>query len=270
MEKYGRVTVRYASGAVEHWFGASLPKLGARIGRNGESGFVTGVELDSPDAATVTVGTPAPESITWGDVSGAGTDGRPVSARERILEAAYELFSRRGIRAVGTEEVLATAGVSKSTLYRHFRSKDDLVLAFLHRREQRWTREFVEAEARRRGSTPRDQLLAIFDVFDEWFHRDDFEGCSFINVLLETRELETPVGRASAAHLEYIRAVVAKLAEEAGVSDPESFAHSWHILMKGSIVAAGEGDSGAASRAKAMAESLLDRHQGEALEPQPV
>jgi AcrR family transcriptional regulator len=271
MEKCARVTVRYASGAVEHWFGATLPKLGARLGRDGDAGFVTSVEMNSADAATVTVGTPAPESLTWGDVSGARTgDGEAASARERILEAAYELFSRRGIRAVGTEEVLATAGVSKSTLYRHFRSKDDLVLAFLQRREHRWTREFVEAEARRRGSTPRDQLLAIFDVFDEWFHCDDFEGCSFINVLLETRELEAPVGKASAAHLEYIRTVVAKLAGEAGVSDPESFAHSWHILMKGSIVAAGEGDSRAASRAKAMGESLLDRHQGEALEPQPA
>ena len=189
--------------------------------------------MDTPDAATVTVGTPAPESLTWGDVSGAGTrDGEPASARDRILEAAYRLFSRRGIRAVGTEEVLATADVSKSTLYRHFRSKDDLVLAFLQRREHRWTREFVEDEARRRGSTPREQLLAIFDVFDEWFHRDDFEGCSFINVLLETGDLDTPVGKASAAHLEYIRSVVTKLAEEAGVSDAESFAHSWHILMK--------------------------------------
>ena len=211
--------------------------------------------MDTPNAATVTVGTPAPESVTWADVSGARTrGGERASARDRILEAAYGLFSSRGIRAVGTEEILATAGVSKSTLYRHFRSKDQLVLAFLQQREQRWTREFVEAEARRRGSTPREQLLAIFDVFDEWFHRDDFEGCSFINVLLEAGDLENPVGKASAAHLEYIRSVVAKLAEEAGVSDPESFAHSWHILMKGSIVAAGEGDASAASRAKAMGE----------------
>lgn len=114
-------------------------------------------------------------------------------------------------------------------------------MAFLKRREQRWTREFVLAEARRRGSTPRERLLAIFDVFDEWIHRDDFEGCSFINVLLEIGALDSPLGKASAAHLEYIRSVVRTLAEEAGVQDPETFAHSWHILMKGSIVAAGRG-----------------------------
>ena len=60
------------------------------------------------------------------------------------------------------------------------------MLAFLEQREQLWTYGWVEAEARRRGETPEEQLLAIFDLFDEWFHRDDFEGCSFINVLLET------------------------------------------------------------------------------------
>ena len=130
----------------------------------------------------------------------------------------------------------------------------------MQRREHRWTRAFVEEEARRRGSTPRDRLLAIFDVFDEWFHRDDFEGCSFINVLLEMGDLESPLGKASAAHLEYIRSVVRTLAEEAGVQDSEAFAHSWHILMKGSIVAAGEGDELAGKRARAMGEDLLDRY----------
>ena len=241
--KYSRITVRYASGDVEHRYEATLPKVGDRLGRNGDEGFVTSVEADGPDHARVTVGTPAPKGVVWDDLNApARPDGKTASARERILAAAYELFSKRGIRAVGTEEVLAKAGVAKSTLYRHFPSKEELVLAFLQRREQRWTREYVEAEARRRGSTPRESLLAIFDVFDEWFHRDDFEGCSFVNVLLEMGDLESPLGKASAAHLEYIRSVVRTLAEEAGVQDSETFAHSWHILMKGSIVAAGEGD----------------------------
>lgn len=129
------------------------------------------------------------------------------SARERILRSAYELFSRRGVRGVGIDEVIERAGVAKATLYRHFRSKDDLVLAFLERREQLWTRDWVEAEARRRGRTPEERLLAIFDAFDEWFRRDDYEACSFINVLLELGNGH-PVGSASAVHLENIRAVV--------------------------------------------------------------
>jgi AcrR family transcriptional regulator len=266
-----RITVRYASGEVEHMYGATLPKVGDRLGRNGDEGFVTSVETDGVDA-TVRVGTPASKGVSWNDlIALEPRDGETAKARERILEAAYELFSKRGIRAVGTEEVLATAGVAKSTLYRHFPSKEQLVLAFLQRREHRWTREFVEAEARRRGSTPRESLLAIFDVFDEWFQQDDFEGCSFINVLLEIGDLDSPLGKASAAHLEYIRSVVRTLAEEAGVEDSETFAHSWHILMKGSIVAAGEGDLLAARRARAMGEDLLDRYLRVTTDrPQPV
>src|SRR5215217_1589645 len=96
-------------------------------------------------------------------------------ARERILETAYELFSQRAIRDVGIDEVIERADVAKATLYRHFPSKDELVLAFLERREEIWTKGLIEAEARRRGQTPEEQLLSIFDIFDEWFHRDDFE-----------------------------------------------------------------------------------------------
>jgi AcrR family transcriptional regulator len=181
-------------------------------------------------------------------------------ARERILESAYELFSRRGVRGVGVDEVVERAGVAKATLYRHFRSKDDLVLAFLERREERWTLGWVEAEARRRGSTAEEQLLAIFDTFDEWFRLEDFEACSFINVLLEMGA-QHPVGSASARYLANIRSVVRRMADEAGLRDPGSFAHSWHILMKGSIVAAAEGDGEAAQRAKAIARLLIEAHR---------
>ncbi len=117
-----------------------------------------------------------------------------VSARERILDAAYELFSRRGIQAVGVNEVIERAGVATATLYRHFPSKDELVLAFLDLREQRWTKDLIEAGAMRRGSNPEERLLAIFDVLDEWFHRDDFEAGSFIKVLLELGP-QHPAGR---------------------------------------------------------------------------
>ncbi len=182
-------------------------------------------------------------------------------ARERILETAYELFSRNGLRAVGIDEVIDKASVAKATLYRHFSSKDELVLAFLRRREDRWTHGWVEQEARRRGETAEEQLLAIFDLFDEWFHRDDFEGCSFINVLLEIAEPGHVVHQASRDHLARIRAYVGQLASAAGVSDPDDFARQWHILMKGSIVAAGEGDQLAARRAREIGTLLLRQKQ---------
>jgi AcrR family transcriptional regulator len=187
------------------------------------------------------------------------TQSKP-DARERILDTAYELFSRRGVRDVGVDELIERAGVAKATLYRHFPSKDDLVIAFLELREERWTVAWVEAEARRRGNTPEEQLLAIFELFDEWFHRDDFEACSFINVLLEMGPAH-PVGQASVRHLSSIRSVVSRLAEEAALRDPDSFARSLHILMKGSIVSATEGDAEAAQRARSMARLLIEQHR---------
>ncbi len=183
-------------------------------------------------------------------------------ARQRILDSAYDLFSRRGVRAVGIEEVIERAAVAKATLYRHFPSKDHLVLEFLRQRETVWTHGWVEAEARKRGATPEGRLLAIFDLFDEWFQRDDFEGCSFVNVLLEFGGGNGhALGRASAVHLENIRSVVRTLAEQAGLRDPTSFALSWHILMKGSIVQAGEGDRDAAKRAQVLGRLLIEHHR---------
>jgi AcrR family transcriptional regulator len=178
-------------------------------------------------------------------------------ARERILEAAYELFSRHGVRAVGIDAIIRRSGVARMTLYRHFASKDALVLAFLERREQRWTQDWLQTEVERRSGDPAERLLAVFDVFDEWFLREDFEGCSFINVLLEIADPQSELHHASAQYLTKIRAFVVDLAEDAGVADPEDLAHKWHILMKGSIVAAGEGDRAAARRAREVAALVL-------------
>ncbi|TDE08511.1 TetR/AcrR family transcriptional regulator [Jiangella asiatica] len=183
-----------------------------------------------------------------------------VDARERILSASYDLFARRGIRAVGVDEVIDRSKVAKATFYRHFRSKTDLVLAFLERREQEWTLGFVKAGSEQRGSTAEERLLAIFDVFDDWFGSDGFDGCSFINVLLEMGG-DHPLGAASIEYLENIRAIVRERAQEAGLRDPDAFARSWHILMKGSIVSAAEGDREAAQRAKDMARCLIDRYR---------
>ena len=179
------------------------------------------------------------------------------SARERILETAYELFSRHGIRSVGVDRIIAESGVAKMSLYRHFPSKDDLVLAFLAQREERWTKDWLKAEVERREDTGAGRLLAIFDVFGEWFQQDDFEGCSFINVLLEFDQSGHPIRVSCVEHLSAIRGYVAEFAAQAGAEDPDALARQWHILMKGSIVSAGEGDRQAAARARALGELLL-------------
>src|ERR1700755_1005995 len=92
----------------------------------------------------------------------------PESGRERLSRAAYELFSQAGVRSVGVDAVIERAGTAKMTLYRNFPSKDDLILDFLRRREESWMRGWLVAEIQRRGETPREQLLAVFDVLDEW------------------------------------------------------------------------------------------------------
>jgi hypothetical protein len=120
----------------------------------------------------------------------------------------------------------------------------------------------LESEIKRRTTSPEARLLAIFDVFDGWFHKKSFEGCSFINVLLESNA-DTPVRRAASIHLAKIRAIVRGLAEEAKLQEPEKFAQAWHMLMKGSIVSAGEGNRNAARDAKCAAQLILDGWQRE-------
>lgn len=189
----------------------------------------------------------------------AGAGPRPTP-RERLVDSAYALFSSRGTRAVGVDTVIDHAGVAKKTLYTHFASKDELILAFLDRRAEVWTRGWLQAEVRSRASTPAGRLLAVFDVFGEWFARPDFEGCSFVNVMLEVTERDSPVRRAGVDRLAEIREFLGELVAAAGVEDVDGVARQWHILMKGAIVAAGEGDVRAAARARELAELLLAHH----------
>ena len=180
-----------------------------------------------------------------------------ISARERIDRAAYALFSRHGTKGVGIDAVLARAGVAKATLYRHYRTKDELVLGFLKRREQVWTRDWLAAELQRRGKTPAQRLLAMFELFDGWFRKTDFEGCSFVNVMLEHGLEGHPVKREAVRQLAAIRGFIAALARDAGVRDPDGFARQWQMILKGAIVSAYEGDQDAARRAKEVAATFL-------------
>ncbi|MFF2346760.1 TetR/AcrR family transcriptional regulator [Pseudarthrobacter sp. NPDC058119] len=198
--------------------------------------------------------------VPTSDASSAGAPEGSTNTVERILTVAYELFSRRGIRDVGVNELIERSGVAKATFYRHFPSKDSLVLAFLEQRDKLWTVEGIVSRARRRGQTPVERLLAIFDVLGEWFQRDDFEGSTFTQVLLEMGPSH-PLGQASINYLAKLRGHVQALAEEAELEDPDGFARSWQILMKGSIISATGGDLDAGKRARQMAAWLIEHHQ---------
>jgi len=180
-------------------------------------------------------------------------------ARDRILRAAYGLFTRTGVQAIGIERIIADAGVSKTTLYRHFKSKEDLVLAVLDLREQLWTESWLISEIRRRGRTPTEQLLAVFDAFDDWFHQDGYEGCFFVNTLLESDR--GPIEAASARKLQNVQTFLEALAREAGSPKAEGLASDLQLLMFGAIVAAVRGESDAATRARVLAQARLDLEQ---------
>jgi AcrR family transcriptional regulator len=182
----------------------------------------------------------------------------PVSAaRERLLDAAYGLFSRHGLHAVGIDRIVADADVAKATLYHHFPSKDALVVAFLQLREQRWTYGWLVTEAERRAATPKDRAVVVFDAMDEWFHRADFEGCSFLNTLLEVSDRDSPVHQETVRRLAVVAGIFQTWAQQAGSGTPQETGHQLQILAIGSIVSAGRADLEAARRARPVAAALV-------------
>ncbi len=191
------------------------------------------------------------------DTAGKRQKADKADAKNRILNAAYDLFATQGVAQVGVDKVIAKSGCAKASLYNQFGSKQGLAIAFLERREELWTKGWLEAELLARSKEPTERLLSVFDIFDEWFRRTDFEGCAFINVLLET-ERNSPINRSAAEHLGNIRAILRELAEQATLDDIDAFCQIWHMLMKGSIIAAGEGHRSAARDAKRAAHLILD------------
>jgi AcrR family transcriptional regulator len=186
-------------------------------------------------------------------------DAPVAEARERILRTAYELFHRDGVTAVGVDRIVAEAGVAKTTLYRHFRSKDDLVVAVLERHEELWTSGWLELEVERRATSPRERILVTFDVLEDWLRDESFEGCLFINSLLEIHKRSNSIRTEAVAAIENVHAVLRRFAAEAGVRDPVAFAHQIQILMRGSIVAAVEGRFDAVEQARSVARRLWEQ-----------
>jgi AcrR family transcriptional regulator len=180
-----------------------------------------------------------------------------ADARTRVLETAYSLFSRHGIQRIGIDRIIAEAGVAKMTLYRHFPSKDELVLAFLELREQRWTLDWLAKEIDRRSRDPLERLLASFDALDGWFQTPDFESCAFMRTLFEVPEQSDPLHDAAVRHLDTVKSVLTANAERAGLADPADVAVQLQILMMGSIISATRGDRHAAQRARRVAEVFL-------------
>ena len=179
------------------------------------------------------------------------------SRREELVETALELFQRRGFHATGIDRILAEAGVAKKTLYHHFRSKDELIIAALRLRDERFRNDFMKRVAASTDA-PGEALLVIFDVLAGLAKRKEFFGCAFINASAEYGDRASPIHALAAEHKRLVQAYVRELAEGAGVRDPERLARQLCLLMDGAIVTAQvSGDADAARRAREAAEILI-------------
>ena len=149
---------------------------------------------------------------------------------------AVELFYERGFHAVGVDQVIEAAGVSKTTFYKHFESKDELVLASVELRDRWETAAWGSAVRERAGEDPAAQLLAFFDVLELWFNDPGFFGCIFVNTAAEFPQRNDPVHRAAAKHKRENRDAWRDLAAAAGARDPEAFADQYTALFEGTLV----------------------------------
>ncbi len=129
---------------------------------------------------------------------------RAVSRRDHLIDTAIRLFNRDGFHATGIDAILAEAGVAKMTLYNHFKSKDDLIVAALEVRDERWMAWF-RGDLNRRARTPERRLLLIFELLGEWFGQPDFRGCMFINAASEYCGLDPRIAEVSARHKQLVK-----------------------------------------------------------------
>ena len=182
-----------------------------------------------------------------------------ANARERIIRTAYELFTQSGLSAVGVDRIVAEAGVAKTTLYRHFRSKDDLIAEVLERHRQLWLRDWLEPETRKRGASPADRLVAVFETLNEWFGDTNFQGCLLINSLLEAHDRSSTVRDASNRAIDEVYVFFERLAIEADAREPKRLAQQLHLLLRGTIVAATQGRPDAVKEAGVLARHLVEQ-----------
>ncbi|WP_280373046.1 TetR/AcrR family transcriptional regulator [Nocardia abscessus] len=178
-------------------------------------------------------------------------------AKQRLLTTAEDLFYAEGIRAVGIDRLLHESGVGRASFYRHFASKDDLVVAVLEDRDRRWLtwlRESVEAKT----DDPAARPLAVFDALADRFARKDFRGCAFINTMVEVADRASAAHQVADRHKRRVIAYLSELLTEAGRSDATELAAELALLVDGAIVTAvREGTPDAATRARTIAQRLL-------------
>lgn len=181
--------------------------------------------------------------------------------RDRLIVSAVDLCYRNGFNAVGLDQIITHAGVTKTTFYKHFESKDDLLIAAIQARDSWESEAWERAVQMYGGADPVQQLLAMYDILHVWFNDPIYGGCMFINAASEFPNPNDPIHQAAANHKQKFWGWVRSLGEQAGIKDTQSFADNYVILFEGTLIMRQVyGRNDAAQAAKAQVEQLLATH----------
>ncbi len=180
-------------------------------------------------------------------------------SRDRLIRAAAGLFHERGIRATGVDRVVEAAGLTKPTLYQHFASKEDLVVAVIEYRSANWRQGLDDQVGA--ATTPQRKLLAVFDFLEDFIGDPGFRGCALVNAAVEIPSPASPGRDAVRRNKRDNRELMARLAREAGLKRPKELAAALSLLFEGAIVTAYvEGDRSAGRQARRAAQRLISAH----------
>lgn len=157
-----------------------------------------------------------------------------LSKREQIVTEAQKFFYQYGFNATGVDRIIAEAGASKKTLYNHFKSKDEFIFATLRKHDELFRNHFMR-ETERIANTPRERLLALFDVLGMWFHDKNFSGCMFVNAAAEFSATDNPCHLACAEHKRLVGEYIKALAVAAEVQEADELAKKFNLLIEGAI-----------------------------------
>lgn len=181
---------------------------------------------------------------------------RPTK-RDELVQKALAAFYKNGFHATGMDRLVVETGVSKTSMYKHFRTKEDLILAALRLRDEQF-RNWMFRRMEEIGKTPAEQIMAMFDAMAEWFAQPDYRGCMFIKASAEYQEANHPIHAQAAEHKRLLFNHISKLTQQAGASYPDALARQLMLLKEGAIVTAHLGHTpDPASDAKDAARQLL-------------
>jgi AcrR family transcriptional regulator len=182
-----------------------------------------------------------------------------ATARDRLIDTAIALFNRYGFHATGVDRIVAVAKVAKKTLYAHFPSKEDLIIAALSRKRAAFADKFLPSVLAT-SDDPRTRLLSLFELAKSWFADPDFYGCIFVNAAVEYSEPGHPINACAREFKTLLRGFALEQAQAGGAADPEALADQIALLFEGATtVAQVSARPDAATTAKAIATQLIDQ-----------